>query len=174
MIDNLMGVNFFNLKMKTYLLLIPITFIFACSNISKNDKQKVDADSIKKVDSSTKNASCAKPIKDPNNPKPMALMMRLMADNADSMKAQLLRGEKLESSQYPFLRFYLLEPTDTSVLKMQFFENARFFQQVYTDMFKKGAEQTQIYNVVIGKCVNCHEMYCNGPLKRIRKMFIDM
>jgi hypothetical protein len=168
-----MGDNFFNLKMKTYLLLIPIAFVFACSNISKNDKQKVDADSIKKVDSSPKNASCAKPIKDPNNPKPMALMMRMMADNADSMKVQLLRGEKLESSHYPFLRFYLLEPTDTSVLKLQFFENARLFQESYNNLFKN-SNQKQMYNVVIGKCINCHEMYCNGPLKRIRKMFIDM
>ncbi len=162
------------MKIKIYTFLAFSIFVFACTNISKNDKQKVDADSIKKVDSSSKSTTCSKPIKDPNNPKPMALMMRLMADNADSMKAQLLRGEKLESSHYPFLRFYLLEPTDTSVLKMQFYENARFFQQTYTDMFKKGAVQKQIYNVVIGKCVNCHEMYCNGPLKRIRKMFIDM
>ena len=104
----------------------------------------------------------------------MALMMRMMADNADSMKAQLLRGEHLDASHYPFMRFYAVEPTDTTVLTMQFYENARLFQQAYTDMLKTTSNQKQLYNVVIGKCVNCHEMYCNGPLKRIRKMFVEM
>ena len=113
-------------------------------------------------------------VKDPNNPKPMALMMRMMADNADSMRAQLLRGEHLDASHYPFMRFYAAEPTDTVVLKMQFYENARFFQEAYTDMLKTSSNQKQLYNVVIGKCVNCHEMYCNGPLKRIKKMFVEM
>lgn len=162
------------MTIKIYLPLFLITSIFSCTNISKNDKQKSNSDSIKKVDTTSKNSSCLKPIKDPNNPKPMALMMRQMADNADSMKAQLLRGEHLQISNYPFMRFYMAEPTDTSVLKMQFYENARFFQQAYLDMFKSTSNQKQLYNVVIGKCVNCHEMYCNGPLKRIRKMFIDL
>ena len=151
--------------MKIYFILILLAFA-SCINNSKSDKQKAD--------STAKNTSCAKPIKDPNNPKPMALLMRFMADNADSMRAQLLRGERLDESHYPFMKFYLVEPTDTSVLKMQFFENARLFQQAYLAMLKSSSNQKQLYNVTIGKCVNCHEMYCNGPLKRIKKMFIEM
>jgi hypothetical protein len=158
--------------MKIFLLSAFTFLIFTCSNNSKSNQQNI-ADSTNKNAPSKKNSTCVKPIKDPNNPKPMALMMRMMAENADSMRVQLLRGEKLSSEKYPFLRFYLAEPTDTSVLKMQFFENARLFQESYTSLFKN-SNQKQLYNVVVGKCINCHEMYCNGPLKRIRKMYIDM
>ena len=57
--------------MKIYFIFILLVFT-SCTNNIKSDKQKVD--------STEKNSSCAKPIKDPNNPKPMALMMRFMAD----------------------------------------------------------------------------------------------
>jgi hypothetical protein len=119
-------------------------------------------------------ASCSQEtIKDPNNAKPMALMMRQLAANADSMKQQILRGEQLDSTRYPFIRFYLVEPTDPNVLEPQFYENARLFQEAYTELFKHPKEQSKYHNLVIGKCINCHENYCSGPLKRIRKLLIQ-
>lgn len=116
----------------------------------------------------TAEAAC-EPIKDPNNPKPMAIMMRVMAAHADSMHSQLLRGESLDSNDYPFLRFYVAEPTDPKVLEPQFFENARLFQQAHRELFAHPKEQVQYYNNMINACIRCHEQYCSGPLKRIRK-----
>lgn len=118
-------------------------------------------------------AACT-PIKDPNNPKPMALMMRLMAANADSIRASLLRGEGVDSTDYPFLRFYMAEPTDPKVLQPLFYENARLFKEAYTKIFRVPADQQiTAFNAAIGMCVNCHMSYCNGPLKRIRKLPIS-
>jgi hypothetical protein len=121
-------------------------------------------------------AACEAPsgqtIMDPNNPKPMALMMRQLAANADSMKQQILRGEKLDSLKYPFIRFYLAEPTDPSVLEPQFYENARLFQEAYHELFRHSSDQVTYHNLVISKCIGCHENYCSGPLKRIRKLLI--
>jgi hypothetical protein len=112
-------------------------------------------------------------IKDPNNPKPMALMMRQLAANADSMKQQIIRGEQLDSTRYPFIKFYLVEPTDPNVLEPQFYENARLFQEAYIALFKHPKEQVKYHNLVIQKCISCHENYCSGPLKRIRKLLIQ-
>ncbi|MCU0442746.1 MAG: hypothetical protein MUE96_10140 [Bacteroidia bacterium] len=120
-------------------------------------------------------ASCSQEtVMDPNNAKPMALMMRQMAANADSMKAAILRYEQLDSTKYPFIRFYLVEPTDPSVLEPTFYENARLFQEAYQALFKHPKEQAKHFNLVIQKCVNCHESYCSGPLKRIRKLYIPL
>lgn len=120
-------------------------------------------------------ASCSQEtVMDPNNAKPMALMMRQMAANADSMKAAILRNEQLDSTKYPFIRFYLVEPTDPSVLEPTFYENARLFQEAYQALFKHPNEQAKHFNLVIQKCVNCHESYCSGPLKRIRKLYIPL
>lgn len=140
---------------------------FSCNNSSQAPKAAVDSTSM------SKDGKACKPIKDPNNPKPMALMMRMMAANADSMRSEILRGEKLDSLKYPFIKFYLAEPTDSNVLEMQFFDNARLFQVAYKQVFQHPTEQKKYYNLLINSCIHCHESYCSGPLKRIRKFPIE-
>lgn len=144
---------------------------YACTQSARQSPVQADSSAVA-VDSE---AACVKPgttIMDPNDPKPMALMMRQLAANADSMKHQIERGEQIDSLKYPFIRFYLAEPTDPSVLEPQFYENARLFQEAYKELFRHPSEQQKYHNLVIGKCVSCHEHYCSGPLKRIRKLFI--
>ena len=144
------------------------SLLYACSENKKTIPVNPDS-TIDSVD-----AECeTETIKDPNNPKPMALMMRQLAANADSMKQQIIRGEQLDSTQYPFIKFYLVEPTDPNVLEPQFYENARLFQEAYIALFKHPKEQVKYYNLVINKCISCHENYCSGPLKRIRKLLIQ-
>lgn len=150
-------------------LFCAILFIFSCQNDGSKNASQEKSDSIAIADSL---AACT-PIKDPNNPKPMALMMRLMAANADSMRSQLLRGENLDSLKYPFIKFYLVEPTDPNVLEPKFFDNARLFQEAYKQLFANPKEQKKYYNLLINSCINCHESYCSGPLKRIRKFPIE-
>lgn len=135
-------------------------FINACSN---NNNQQAGA----KIPDS---ATVIETIKDPNKPKPMALMMRQMAANADSMKAKLLRGESIDSLSFPFIRFYLVEPTDKNVLEPQFFENAKVYQAAHKAVFDHPENQKKYYNLMIGACISCHENYCSGPLRRIKKM----
>lgn len=146
------------------LLIVVGLFVQSCDNTP--NKETTEANHTAVQDSID---ACA-PIKDPNNPKPMALMMRQMAANADSMKAKINRGETLDSLQYPFIRFYTVEPTDPNVLEPNFFEKARLFQAAYKEVFQHPTEQKKYYNLMIQACVNCHQNYCSGPLKRIRKL----
>jgi len=113
-------------------------------------------------------------IKDPNNAKPMAIMMRLMAQNADSMRALLLRDEQLDSNRFPFVRFQLVEPTDTNVLEAKFFSNADRFEIAHKNMFNNPYEQKKYYNLMIKECQNCHDSYCKGPLKKINQLPIEI
>lgn len=152
------------MKLKTWIAVAFATaFIWACNQASKPEQT---AETKSEATSCESNAT----IKDPNNPKPMALMMRQMAANADSIKATIMRGEKPDSLKYPFIRFYLVEPTDPNVLQPQFFENARLFQTAYRDLMSAKTDHKQYYNLMINACVKCHEQYCSGPLKRIRKL----
>ncbi len=147
------------------LLFLISLLVQACSNEPKPATKAED----EKSDSLD---ACAT-IKDPNQPKPMAFMMRQMAANSDSMKSKISRGEVLDSLQYPFIRFYAVEPTDPNVLEPNFFEKARLFQSAYKALFQHPSEQKKYYNLMIQACVNCHENYCSGPLKRIRKLPIQ-
>lgn len=103
----------------------------------------------------------------------MALMMRQMANDAQAMRDKIVKGEKVTEDQFPFNRFYLVEPTDTNVLEPQFFENARLFQVAYKELMANPKQQKAYYNAYIAKCINCHESYCSGPLRRIRKFPIE-
>lgn len=145
------------------LLLVVITItVNACTN-NPAPAEKTQQPNAEKVET----------IKDPNQPKPMALMMRQMAAQADTMKAKLLRGESLDSLSFPFIRFYLVEPTDKNVLEPQFFKNADVYKQAHRNVFDNPNEQVKYYNLMINACISCHENYCSGPLRRIRKMPIN-
>jgi hypothetical protein len=158
-----------------YILALIIAGVIACNSRSEKPGDKNSTASPATSSGNDQSAACdTGVVMDPNDPKPMALMMRAVAVNADSMRAQLMRGEKLESSKYPSIRFHLAEPTDASVLEPRFFENARFYHKAYSEIFSHPDEQEKYYNVMIGKCVNCHESYCSGPLRRIRKMYLPL
>jgi hypothetical protein len=151
------------MKKLIYLLTIVALVAFITESCNDGHVKKPEAQT---QESTKQNAS----IMDPNQPKPMALMMRLMANNADSMKKLILNNEKLDSLVFPFLRFYLVQPTDPDVLEPQFYENAKQFQAAYKSLFTYPTEQKKYYNLMIGQCISCHQSYCSGPLKRINKM----
>lgn len=109
-------------------------------------------------------------IIDPNNPKPMALNMRAMALQAENMKKLLAEGKMVDSVSFPFIKFYLSEPTDPGVLEPLFFENASLYEKAYYRLMRSKENQAEHYNAMIGACINCHQSYCSGPLKRIRKL----
>lgn len=134
-------------------------------------KTQAEAGKYRNIDTSE---DCAKPTKYPNQDKPMALMMRQMADNAQKMKNKLEAGEKIDAQEFPFIRFHLVEPTDPNVLQPQFYENARVFQEAHKALVNAPIEkQKEMYTAYINQCINCHQTYCSGPLKRIRKLVLN-
>lgn len=167
--------NHFNYMKYSTIIFIALflgVILYACNQPAKQADPKV---AEAKSDKDSASSSCENPdetIMDPNVTKPMALMMRTMVKNAQFMRDQIQKGEVLDSLKHPFIKFYLVEPTDPNVLEPAFFENARLFQQSYLDLFRHPQEQKQYYNLMVGKCINCHESYCSGPLKRIRKLLI--
>ncbi|MBP9186159.1 MAG: hypothetical protein KBE91_05800 [Bacteroidia bacterium] len=158
-----------------FVLMMSIVFIVACNNNNNNgsDIKAAHQDSLAVADSI--GAECnTTSTRYPNNDKPMALMMRQMADNAQKMKNKIEAGVLVDSTAFPFIRFYLVEPTDPNVLQPQFFENARMFQLSYKDLMNAPIhKQKEMYTLYINQCINCHQTYCSGPLKRIRKLVIN-
>lgn len=155
-----------------YMCMACVALLIACNTETKEPGASA-SDSVSQTvaDSSE---SCVKPSQYPNNDKPMALMMRQMADNAQLMRDRIVKGEAVDGAKFPFIRFHLVEPTDPDVLQPQFFENARLFQEAHRALISAPKEkQKEMYNTYIAKCITCHESYCSGPLKRIRKLPIN-
>lgn len=165
----------FNSTIKALGILIAfIVVTVACNN--NNNAPKKETTAVVDSTSADTAASCETPssTRYPNQDKPMALMMRQMADNAQKMKNKLEAGEKIDAAEFPFIRFHLVEPTDPNVLQPQFYENARMFQEAHKALV--GApqnKQKEMYTAYINQCINCHQTYCSGPLKRIRKLVLN-
>ena len=118
--------------------------------------------------------ACEKPtIKDPNEVKPMALMMRTMANYCDTMRLKINKNELVDSVSFPLMPFWSAEPTDSSVLETLFFDNAKQFENAYRKLMQDQDNQKENYSAVIATCVHCHNSYCSGPLRRIKKLHLD-
>jgi hypothetical protein len=156
-------------------IVLSIALLFIVQVACQQDANQTASQSAQNIAPTDSAASCSQAtIMDPNQAKPMALMMRQMVINADSMKQRILRNETLDSLQFRFIKFYLVEPTDPNVLEPNFFEKSRLHQAAYMEMFKHPKEQVKYYNLMIASCVSCHKDYCSGPLKRINKLPIDL
>lgn len=142
------------------LCIITSVFAFACNenNHAKN-AEKEDCKS--------------ETIKDPNDPKPMALMMRTMANNCDSMRLEINAGKTVDSVKYPLMPFWTAEPTDSANLVELFYNNASQFEIAYRTLMSNKEHQRENYTAVINSCVNCHNSFCSGPLRRIKKLPLD-
>lgn len=145
----------------TVLFLIFTILFFACSEGEKPTKE------------SKEECKSEEAIKDPNNPKPMALMMRTMADYCDSMRLDINAGKKVDSIKYPLMPFWNAEPTDSANLVELFYNNAKDFAAHYRALMSDTANQKENYTAVINSCVNCHNSFCSGPLRRIKKLPLD-
>ncbi len=166
-------------KIVITLLLAIFVAVFACRPNTDSEKKsnvdtlnaQIESEKYRNLDTAE---DCAKPTKYPNQDKPMALMMRQMADNAQKIKNKLEAGEKISATEFPFIRFHLVEPTDPNVLQPQFYENARTFQEAHKALVGAPQEkQKEMYTAYINQCINCHQTYCSGPLKRIRKLVLN-
>ncbi|MEZ5045405.1 MAG: hypothetical protein R2831_00250 [Chitinophagaceae bacterium] len=109
-------------------------------------------------------------IKDPNEVKPMAHMMRTMADYCDSMRIDIKNHKLVDSIRYPLMPFWTAEPTDSSVFENVFYTHAQNFAIAYRNLMANQEHQAENYTLVINQCMECHGIYCSGPLKRIKKL----
>jgi hypothetical protein len=150
-------------KISIVLLSTFVIYALSCSdtgNPAKNSQHVVEED-------------CVKPIQDPNEVKPMARMMRQMANMCDSMKLKLNNGLTVDSVQFPLMPFWMAEPTDSTVLEDLFFNHAKEFSMAWRTLMSDTQNQKVNYTALINKCVSCHMSYCSGPLKRINKLPLD-
>jgi|LakMenEpi03Aug12_release.lakeMendotaPanAssembly.Ray.scaffolds.fasta_scaffold09846_2 thioredoxin-related protein len=147
--------------MRNFIYSVFVISLFTVLACQESEKEKSHSDNEE---------SCVNPTKDPNDVKPMALMMRTMANYCDSMRLDLKAGKVVDSIKYPLMPFWSAEPTDSSVLEKTYFDHAERFKVAYRNLMSNQENQKENYELVIQQCVQCHSSYCSGPLKRIRKL----
>lgn len=100
-----------------------------------------------------------------------ALMEQMYVDNM-RLKGRIMDGDTIGSFPQYFLKIHASAMTDESENDAFFKEQAAKFlkaqQLVYTDSINAKKH----FNEAVSTCIKCHEQKCEGPIVRIKKLYI--
>jgi hypothetical protein len=124
----------------------------------------------RKADTSPTDAQDVKP------PSELALLMRLMAAHADSVKASLKSGGELPPYPEEIRTLFTATPTEGMHIDPITYPTFGKDYQNKVDMLYAGAKEdrAKLYNGLVQSCANCHSTHCPGPMMRIKKMYVPL
>lgn len=139
-----------------------VSLFFACNSETEKEVKKV----VKTVKVVTSDA--------PNKDSELALLMRKMYLDADSIK-QLIVTETGTISD-DFIReletVHTAKPTDPDVKTAEFDAfNISLINQAKAIQDNPN-NQVEEFNLLVNRCIDCHQSFCPGPIKRIKKLRI--
>ncbi|TVR82109.1 MAG: hypothetical protein EA412_01985 [Chitinophagaceae bacterium] len=142
------------------ILLFSIIYITACE--SEMEKKTEDAPKTEE----------SMPF-DLYEPSQMAALMHAMEADLKKMKATLKAGDVPE---FPvsWEGIFHAELTNPSQGDDLFYEKSEQFIDLTiesVEKMKKGSEfNPELYNLIVASCIDCHQSYCPGPIRRIEKL----
>lgn len=110
-------------------------------------------------------------------PSELALLMRLMAVHADSVKARIARDDKeLPPSPEGINTLFTATPTkDMHIDPITFPTFGKDYQDKVKALYRTARKNRRsAYNALVLSCANCHATHCPGPMMRIKKMYVAL
>jgi len=120
--------------------------------------------------------SCKQPINhersvNPNGDSELALLMRNMFNESDSLKRLVLAGQRLTGLRR-FKEIHSAIPTDPEVTGPVFEAFAINYIESIKALEKSDSLKVFNFNKMVDQCMNCHTEFCPGPKKRIKQLYI--
>lgn len=107
----------------------------------------------------------------PNGDSELALLMRQMAVESDSIRAAVLRGET-HPVWTRLQDLHSATPTDSTVKGPVFEGFANAFINSVKTFESSDSLRLKHFNAVVDGCMQCHQEFCPGPMKRIAKLYV--
>jgi hypothetical protein len=165
---------------KIHRLLVLLTSIFFFGVVSYNCTQKnSESASQSGQTTDTTQHTFVKPdsvdkTKYPNEDSELAWLMRQMYDDSEKIRTAILNNSLPNDFRKKFKSIHTATPTDMSVKGEVFDHSAKAFLQTLDKFYTNKENQVENFNLVVNACVSCHQNYCPGPIKRIKKLSILM
>lgn len=104
----------------------------------------------------------------------LALLMRQIHKDAKKWKTMLEKGELVTDSANIYKQLVESTPTDAAVKGPSFEGFAMNYQTALTDFIETNdiLLAKEKYNNLVSTCISCHQSYCPGPVKTIKKLYI--
>ena len=100
-----------------------------------------------------------------------SLMEQMYAENMQ-LKQRITNGDALGSFPQHFLDIHASAMTDESENDAFFKEQAAKFIKAQELIYKDSVNAKRHFNDAVSSCVKCHEQKCEGPIPRIKKLYI--
>jgi hypothetical protein len=125
--------------------------------------------------SSNDSAKCAPDEVNPNGTAELAVIMRGLADHSEAMKTAIQKGDALPLQPEILERLKTAERTDKNIDESVYNSHADAYLAQMSQLYGGAQEERQKYfNATIDACISCHENFCHGPIKRIRKLYLPI
>ncbi|GCD76817.1 hypothetical protein JCM31826_02990 [Thermaurantimonas aggregans] len=152
-------VSLLNKKFILFTALLAGALFYSCSSESKNAVNEKDADLHKRPEMSE-----------------LALLMRRMDKLTAQWKKSVEAGDYSSIEVPEWLnQLHTAEATDPEEITEVFHPMATAWIESVKN-FKEApeAEKPAAFNTLVSNCVNCHQQFCQGPIPRIKKLYVDL
>ena len=125
-----------------------------------------------------KEATCSADVKvspiNPNGDSELALLMRKMFNDSDSIKKLITNKQGNITREYidELVRIHTAIPTDAKVKTPEFDAYTALMINEANALFSNDTNRVQGFNNLVNRCVDCHKSFCPGPIKKINKLNI--
>lgn len=107
-------------------------------------------------------------------PTPLALLMLDMHATSEEWKTKIKADSLDIEIPQDFYGIYTVEATDSNVRTEVFMSQADVYLKSVKDLVetKKQKKQVKKFNATIDACIACHQVFCQGPIDKIKKLYI--
>lgn len=111
----------------------------------------------------------------PNGDSDLALLMRKMFEEGEDVKKLITNNEGNITEEYiaELERIHTATPTDADVKTPEFEAYTKLMIDEANLLFSNDSNRVQGFNNLVNRCINCHQSFCPGPIKRIKKLTIN-
>ena len=125
------------------------------------------------VESKKETNSTWEPIMD--QPSELASIMRSLDQEAMLRKQKLENGELSEANSKLIFKMIIAKPTEPHMVGPAFAPHTEAFIASYHQLSNAKDIDTQIdaHNNLVKSCIACHMNFCQGPIPRIEKLYVN-
>ena len=110
-----------------------------------------------------------------DQPSELASIMRVLHDEATERKGTLEAGEMAVANSQLIFKMITAKPTEPHMVGPAFEPHAQAFIASYGQLNTAENVEGQIeaHNNLVKSCVACHMNFCQGPIPRIEKLYVQ-
>jgi len=111
----------------------------------------------------------------PNGNSELALLMRALFEDADSLRLLIASGEGNINQEFVEMirQSHEAAPTKPTMKPAEFDAFNQLLLNDATALLNADTATIEKFNKMVDRCIDCHNTVCPGPTKRIKKLYIQ-